>query len=98
MIERDEARWCAMLLRHIGEFGEVLSPKVGAFYDEGMAIADLGDRIAFFKRGQSWVARKLRETLPRVRDSRLRADLTEMLRSKEANIAIVDDVAGRNRA
>jgi hypothetical protein len=31
-----------------------------------------------------------------VRDCRLRADLTEMLRAKEANIITVDDVAGRN--
>jgi hypothetical protein len=94
-IERDEAHWWTMLILHITELGETPSPKVGAFYDEAMAIADLGERIAFLKCDQSRVARMLRETLPRVRDSRLCADLTEMLRSKEANIAIVDDIFGR---
>jgi hypothetical protein len=40
-IERDEARWWTMLILHIRELGETPSPKVGAFYDEAMAIADL---------------------------------------------------------
>jgi hypothetical protein len=96
-IQRDEARWCAMLLRHIKALGEVPSPKVGAFSDKAMAIADLGDRITFLNRGQGWVVRKLREMLPRVRDNRLHTDLTEMLRSHEANIALANDVAGRAR-
>ncbi len=52
-----------------------------------MAISDLGERIAFLNRGQGWVVRKLRELLPRVRDNSLHADLSEMLRSHEANIA-----------
>jgi len=87
-IHKDEARWCAMLLRHIKALGETPSPKVGAFYGKAMAIADLGDRIVFLNRGQSWVVRKLREMLPRVRDNRLHSDLAEMLRSHEANIAL----------
>lgn len=95
-IQRDEARWWTMLIRRIGALGETPSLKVGAFYDKAMALADLGERIAFLKRDQSWIARKLREMLPRVRDSQLGADLTEMLRSHEANIALVDDLVGRN--
>jgi hypothetical protein len=94
-IQRDEARWCAMLLRHIKALGEAPSPKVGAFFGKAMALADLGDRITVLNRGQSWVVRKLRELLPRVRDSQLHADLSEMLRSHEANIALTNDVAGR---
>jgi hypothetical protein len=31
-IQRDEARWCAMLIRHIKTLGETPSAKVGAFY------------------------------------------------------------------
>jgi hypothetical protein len=94
-IQRDEARWCAMLARHSKALGAEPSSKVGAFYGKAMAITDLKERIAFLNRGQGWVVRKLRELLPRVRDNRLHADLTDMLRSHEANIALAADVAGR---
>jgi hypothetical protein len=95
MVHRDEARRCAMLLRHIKAFGETLSPKTGAFYDKAMAIARLGDRITFLNRGQGWVVRKLCDMPPRVRDQGLHSDLAEMLRSHETNIALANDVAGR---
>jgi Domain of unknown function (DUF6306) len=95
IIQRDEARWCAMLLRHIKALGGTPSPKVGSFYYRAMAIADLGDRIAFLNRGQGWVARKLREMLPRLYGHQPYADLAEMLRSHEANIALADGIAGR---
>ena len=94
-IQRDEARWCGMLLRHLKALGDAPSSKVGAFYGKAMAIADLGERIAFLNRGQGWVVRKLREMLPRVRDNQLHTDLTEMLRSHEANIALATEVVGR---
>jgi len=93
-IEADEARWCTMLARHLRTLGQAPSPKVGAFYDKAMAISDLGERIAFLNRGQGWVVRKLREMLPLVRDNSLHADLTEMLRSYEANIALAAEVSG----
>ena len=66
-IQRDEARWCAMLIRHIKTLGETPSAKVGAFYNKAMAIADLGERVAFLNRGQGWVVRKLRNAAPRAR-------------------------------
>jgi hypothetical protein len=70
-----------MLLGPIKALGEVPSPRVGAFYGMAMAIADVAERITFLNRGQGWVMRKLREMLPRVRNARLHADLSEMLRS-----------------
>jgi Domain of unknown function (DUF6306) len=94
-IHRDEARWCGMLADHIRTLGEAPTPKVGAFYGKAMAIEDLGERITFLNRGQGWVVRKLREMLPRVRGDRLHADLSEMLGSHEANIALATEVAGR---
>ena len=93
-IQRDEARWCAMLIRHLKALGETPSTKVGAFYDKAMAIPDLAARIAFLNRGQGWVVRKLREILPRVCDDRLHADFAEMLQSHEANIALANNVVG----
>lgn len=94
-IHRDEARWCAMLLRHIKAAGRAPSTKVGAFYGKAMAIADLGERILFLNRGQGWVVRKLRDMLTRVGDDSLRADLTEMLRSHEDNIALANKAMGQ---
>ena len=92
-IQRDEAHWCAMLAGHIKARGEIPSPKLGSFYDKVMAIADPAERLTFLNRGQGWVVRKLRDMLPRVRDDRLHADLTGMLRSHEVNIARADSVA-----
>jgi hypothetical protein len=91
-IQQDEARWCAMLVRHLKALGETPSIKVGAFYDKAMAIANLAERITFLNRGQGWVVRKLREILPRVRDNRLHADFAEMLQSHETNIALANGV------
>ena len=92
-IQRDEAHWCAMLARHLKAFGITPSMKVGAFYEKAMAITDLGERVAFLNRGQGWVVRKLREALPRIRDNHIHADLSEMLRSHEANIAIANGIS-----
>lgn len=90
-IQRDEARWCAMLASHIKLLGENPSAETGAFYGKAMAITDLHERIVFLNRGQGWVVRKLREMLPRLRDERLHADLAEMLRSHEINIALASE-------
>jgi hypothetical protein len=94
-IQHDEAHWCAMLARHIKVMGAIPSPMVGAFHGKTMAIQDLGERIIFLNRGQNWVVRKLREILPRVRDNLLHADLSEMLRSHEANINLAGELVGR---
>jgi nitronate monooxygenase len=93
-VQRDEARWCAMLVEHLRKLGERPSTKTGAFYGKAMAIVDLRARIAFLNRGQGWVVRKLREMLPRVRNDELHADLSAMLRSHEINIDLANEVAG----
>ena len=92
-IEKEEARWCAILAGRLRMLGQPPSSKVGAFYNKAMAISDLAERIAFLNRGQGWVVRKLRELLPRVRDNSLHSDLSEMLRSHEANIALATEVS-----
>ena len=94
-VQRDEARWCAMLVAHLRKLGERPSTKIGAFHGKAMAIDDLRARIAFLNRGQGWVVRKLREILPRVRNDELHADLAEMLRSHELNIDRANEIAGR---
>ena len=89
-LHRDEARWCAMLTTAIRHLDGEPSSKTGDFYDKVMAIAEEGPRLAFVNRGQAWVARKLREALPGVADSRLAKDLAVMLASHEENIAKVE--------
>jgi uncharacterized protein DUF6306 len=85
-VHRDEARWCAMLLKQLKVLGVPASTKIGAFEGKALAIADLGERIAFLNRGQGWVVRKLKEMLPKVRDEALHRDLFDMLQSHEINI------------
>ncbi len=89
-IQRDEAHWCAMLLRQIKQLGGVVSPRIGAFHGKAMAIRDLKERIVFLNRGQGWVVRKLREVTPLVRDEALHADLAHMLSSHVANITLAN--------
>jgi hypothetical protein len=93
-IHRDEARWCAMLLRQLKALGEPASPRIGAFQEKALAIEDLRERIAFLNRGQGWVVRKLGDMLPKVRDDALHGDLREMLQAHEASIARARAVLG----
>ncbi len=87
-IQQDEAYFCAMLIRHIKALGAIPSPAVDAFHEKAVAVPDLRERIAFFMRCQGTIVRKLQEILPRVRDNQLYADLSNMLRSHEANIVL----------
>jgi hypothetical protein len=89
-LQRDEARWCVMLLRQIERIGGETSPHVGSLHAKAMAIDDLRARIAFLNRGQGWVVRKLREMIPRVDDQTLYTDLAHMLSSHVANITIAN--------
>lgn len=86
-IAGDEARFCAMLARHVERLGGTPSPKTGAFREKVMALADEGARLALLDRGQAWVVRKIAESLPRLQDDSLHADLAEMLEVHERNLA-----------
>ena len=85
-VHRDEARWCAMLLKQLKALDAPASTKIGAFQDKALAIEALPERIAFLNRGQGWVVRKLKEMLPKVRDDALHHDLSDMLHAHEINI------------
>lgn len=86
-VHKDEARWCAMLLKQLKVLGEPASTRVGSFEEKALAIESLTDRIAFLNRGQAWVVRKLREMLPRIRDDSMHRELVDMLESHETNIS-----------
>jgi hypothetical protein len=91
-VQKDEARWCAMLSEHLKALNVTPSTTTGAFYGKAMAIADMAARTSFLNRGQAWVVRKLREMLPKVRDDRLHRDLKAMLEAHDVNIAHAEQV------
>jgi len=89
-IQRDEARWCAVLTRAIHALDGTPSPRTGAFLDKALAIPELPARLAFLNRGQGWVVRKLTDLLPRIRDDELHAALRAMLDAHAHNIGTVE--------
>lgn len=82
----DEARFCAMLRRHIDRLGGTPSQKTGAFQEKVLALEGMDERLALLNKGQGWVVRKLREVLPQIDDDSLRTDLKNMLDVHEENI------------
>ena len=85
-VARDEARFCAMLTRHITDLGGAPSPATGPFYKKLIALQDVSQRIDLLNRGQGWVVRKLQDTIPKIRDELLHRDLKDMLDVHEQNI------------
>jgi hypothetical protein len=85
-VAKDEARFCAMLTRHIARLGGTPSAETGGFYGKLIALEASRERIDLLNRGQGWVVRKLQEALPKIGDSALHRDLTNMLEVHERNI------------
>ena len=85
-IQRDEVRYCKLLIDAIESLGGHPSNETGAFYGKCMSISDLGERLAFLNRGQGWVSRKINEIVPQLRDNQLIADLKEMRQTHDVNI------------
>ena len=85
-IAKDEARFCAMLTRHITRLGGTPSVETGAFYQKPIALDTSPERVDLLYRGQTWVVRKLKDTLPKIGDSALHRDLKNMLEVHERNI------------
>lgn len=86
-VARDEARYCAMLTRHIVRLGGKPNAQTGAFYDKLRNAPSLERKLDLLDRGQGWVARKLREALSKIDDPMLYVDLTEMADTHDRNIA-----------
>ena len=93
-LQRDELRRRATLLGHINVLGGMPSLKIDSFYEDAMAIVDLNGRITSLNRHRGRMVGKLRQILPRVRNDRLHADLTELLRSLEPDIPLVKNARG----
>lgn len=85
-VAKDEARFCAMLTRHLTRLGFAASRDTGVFYTKLLQRETLNDQLRLLDRGQSAVVRMLDELLPSVRDPELRADLQEMRDTHVENI------------
>ncbi|MEX2614855.1 MAG: DUF6306 domain-containing protein [Alphaproteobacteria bacterium] len=92
-VARDEARYCAMLTGHIRRLGGRATRRTGAFYGKLMGTDGFAARIGLLDRGQGWVVRKLEDSLPRIDDAALRADLREMIEVHQRNIASCNAIA-----
>ena len=93
-IQRDEVRWCNMLMNVIQSLDIEPSRKTGAFYEKAIAILDLKERLIFINRGQSWVVRRLSEIIPRIQDVNIRKQLEEMRNAHVDNIELVKKSLG----
>lgn len=93
-IQRDEVRWCKMLITVIRSLDIVPSRKTGAFYEKAIAILDLKERLIFINRGQGWVVRRLSEIIPRMQDVNIRKQLEEMRDAHVDNIELVKKSLG----
>jgi nitronate monooxygenase len=93
-IQRDEIRWCKMLINVIRSLDIVPSRKTGAFYEKAIAITNLKERLIFINRGQGWVVRRLSEIIPRMQDVNIRKQLEEMRDAHVDNIELVKKSLG----
>lgn len=85
-VARDEARFCAMLGRHLTRLGHAPSRRTGVFYEKLLARETLAAQLQLLDRGQSAVVRMLDELLLSIRDPELLADLGEMRDTHIENI------------
>jgi hypothetical protein len=88
LIQRDEARNCAVLIHLLLEDGFEPSITVGDFYRKGLAIRGWNERLRFLNRGQQWVADFIGAALPSLTQFVGRKPLHAMYESHLANIAI----------
>lgn len=86
-VVRDEAGFVAMLGRHVKALGGEPASATGDFLRKLLALEDFAAQLALLNRGQAWVARRLREAIPRIAAPALARDLRAMLDVHERNIA-----------
>ena len=95
-IKRDEVMSCRGLISSIRIMDGNPCVETGDFYDKCMALQDLNDRIKLLNKGQQWVVRKIKETLPGILNKNVRKQLTNMLKIHEDNIELITNSIRRN--
>lgn len=94
-VQRDEAKNCAVLYRLLLEIGFTPSMAVGSFYEKGLAIEGLHQRLEFLNRGQGWVAKRIAAALPRIQRRTIHEALLAMHRSHVDNIERCEELNDR---
>ena len=87
VIQRDEARNCAVLIHLLLEDGFTPTTAVGDFYRKGLRIRGWNERLRYLDKGQQWVADRIARALPRLTDFIGKNPLQAMYESHLANIA-----------
>jgi 5-formyltetrahydrofolate cyclo-ligase len=85
-VQRDEAKNCAILADLIRRLGGAPSTATGDFLGKALAVEGRAARLQFLNRGQGWVARKIAEALPNVKEDFVRSALAAMHESHLLNI------------
>ena len=78
VVGRDEARFCAMLSRHVERLGGIPTRETGVFYQKLLEREDPQARLRLLDRGQKAVVNALDTLLADTLDAELRRDLEEM--------------------
>jgi len=94
VIQRDEARNCAVLNHLLLEAEIKPSTSTGDFYRKGLAIRGWSERLEFLNRGQAWVARRIAAALPRIPGSAATEALQAMHESHVVNIRACEGLLG----
>jgi len=89
-VQRDEATNCAILIDLIRRVNGIPSAATGDFLGKALAVPGKIERLRFLNRGQHWVARKIRESLPHVEQDFVRGALSAMQESHLLNIEACD--------
>jgi 5-formyltetrahydrofolate cyclo-ligase len=85
-VQRDEAQNCAILIDLIRRLEGTPSGATGDFLGKALAVEGKVARLKFLNRGQGWVARKIAEALPQVKQDFVRGALATMHESHLLNI------------
>jgi hypothetical protein len=84
-IQQGEADSCRRLRICLERLGQVPNHQTGAFYEKAIAIEKIDERLAFIDRGQRWVIKRIRESLPFCDDPAIKHDLSVILTTHELN-------------
>ena len=94
VLQRDEARNCATLIRLLREEGVEPTPAVGELYRKGLRIRGWAERLAFLNRAQQGVAGRIASALPQLAPfADARRSLGGMLGSHLVNINVCQRIA-----